>query len=294
MRVMLFGAAGQVGSDCANLLNTKSYELLPITRQQVDFASSQKVVDCVKQYVPDVVINACAYTAVDKAEDDFELANKVNHLSVGALAEVCAELNIPLIHISTDYVFDGEARTPYREECPVNPLGVYGQTKFAGEQALPKNHQQHIILRTSWVFGINGHNFVTTMLRLGKERESLGIVSDQRGCPTYSGDIAKVIDDLLLYYAMNGKLPWGIYHCACCDEVSWYEFACEIFEFAVVERILSQKPEVQPITSKEYPTPAPRPAYSVLDNAKLEAFLGLSMPSWKKGLSDLLSSMPCY
>lgn len=288
MRVMLFGAAGQVGSECAILLEQHGYDVIRATRQEVDFGQPDNVSAFVRQDLPNIVVNACAYTAVDKAESEGELANLINHSSVAALAEVCAEHSIPIIHLSTDYVFDGTATEPYIETSPTHPLGVYGRTKLQGEQALIRHWHQHIILRTSWVFGSHGNNFVKTMLRLAAERDELNVVNDQRGCPTYAGDIARVILVFIQLYEKRQPIEWGVYHCVNQGETTWYDFAEVIIQEACLRGILVNRPVIKPISSVEYPTPAARPMYSVLNTDKLEAVIGTIMPSWRTGVALFL------
>jgi dTDP-4-dehydrorhamnose reductase len=286
---MLFGARGQVGTDCAEALRSQDYELLALSRQEVDFSDVKQLVNAVENYNPDIVVNACAYTAVDQAETDVELADQINHLSVKALAQACVSVNAFLIHLSTDYVFDGMAMEPYVESSSVNPLTVYGQTKLAGERAISDTMSQYIILRTSWVFGENGNNFVKTMLRLAGERDQLSVVSDQVGRPTYVGHIIIVILSLIERYERGEKCHSGVYHCSSRGEVSWCDFANAIFDMAYEKGMLDVVPKVEAIPSAAYPTPAPRPMYSVLDTTKLEQLLGMEMPSWQDGLAGLLS-----
>jgi dTDP-4-dehydrorhamnose reductase len=290
MRIMLFGARGQVGTDCAKALKAQGYELLALSRQEVDFSDVKQLVHAVESYNPDIVVNACAYTAVDQAEVEIALADQINHISVKALAQACVKVNAFLIHISTDYVFDGVAKEPYIESSLVNPLAVYGRTKLAGERVITNAMSQYIILRTSWVFGKSGNNFVKTMLRLAGERDQLSVVSDQFGRPTYVGHIVTVILSLVERYESGEKFPSGVYHCSSRGEVSWYAFAKAIFDMAHDKGILEVVPNVEAIPSTDYPTPAPRPMYSVLDTTKLEQLLGKEMPSWQDGLTDLLST----
>ncbi|MBX2807996.1 MAG: dTDP-4-dehydrorhamnose reductase [Cellvibrionaceae bacterium] len=288
LKIVLFGAAGQVGSDCHTALVNTGYDVVAITRQQLDFANAQAVADCVRQAAPALVINACAYTAVDKAEQDQLLADKVNHHSVEALAICCAEQSVPLIHLSTDYVFDGTASSPYTEDAPVAPLGVYGASKLAGERAIRQRMDAYIILRTSWVFGEQGNNFVKTMLRVGATRAQLKVVNDQRGRPSYVGDIVKTLLFFVRAFQADGHLPWGVYHCSSGGETSWYDFACAIFEEAQRQAYMTDTPSVIAIPSSDYPTPAPRPAYSVLDTQKLTRLMGQALPHWRQGLQQLI------
>lgn len=295
LKVLLFGANGQVGSAYQTLFDDADsrlgFELTALTRKHADFACPEQVSAAVLTNKPDIVINACAYTAVDKAEDESELAYTVNANSVAALGQACKQLSIPCIHISTDYVFDGTETGAYHEASVVAPLGVYGGSKFEGEIQLQQATSKAIILRTSWVFGLQGSNFVKTMLRLGADREELGVVCDQHGCPTFAGDIAAVIHQLVTKYQDENTLAWGVYHCSNHGSVSWYDFAQAIFTEAVEQGVLNKAPDVKPITTDQYPTPALRPANSVLDCSKLERLLGRAMPSWNNGLQRLCSSL---
>ncbi len=288
-RIVVFGAAGQVGTDCVSALQHLGYDVVPLTRAEVDFSDADKVSDAVMEYSPRIVVNACAYTAVDKAEADTVLADQINHLSVASLAKACEQQGALLIHLSTDYVFDGQSSVPYKEDSPVNPLGVYGKTKLAGEQVIAQAMTQYFILRTSWVFGKQGNNFVSTMLRLAATRDQLGVVSDQMGRPSYVMHIVAVIVLLVQRYELHEATPFGIYHCSSRGEVSWYTFAQAIFSVAHKNGVLGQVPTVDAIPSSSYPTPAPRPMYSVLNTSKLEAVLGQPMPSWEQGLADYFS-----
>ncbi|ODS23130.1 dTDP-4-dehydrorhamnose reductase [Candidatus Endobugula sertula] len=289
MRIMLFGASGQLGSECVLGLHSGEHDLIPLTRADVDFSDGSALVDIVMLQKPDIVVNACAYTAVDKAEDESAIANQINHLSVNCLANVCRDIDAVLLHISTDYVFDGQAKEPYTEDAPVNPLNVYGKTKLLGENALLASGVKAVILRTSWVFGKNGNNFVNTMLMLGAKRDHLSIVDDQYGCPTYTGHIVEVIIELIQRYQQSASLPWGIYHCSSAGVVSWFQFAQAIFEQALEAGLLTLSPVIKGIPSSAYPTPAPRPAYSVMNTRKLETLLGRSIPSWNNGLRDFFA-----
>ncbi|MYM65142.1 dTDP-4-dehydrorhamnose reductase [Pseudomaricurvus sp. HS19] len=291
MKVLLFGANGQVGSACRQSLTKAGLDVVALTRADADFAEPMQVISAVQRHAPQFVVNACAYTAVDKAESEEALAQMVNGDSVGLLAQACAAQGIPLLHISTDYVFNGKSDRPYTESDPVDPMGVYGASKLAGERQLQVLQPQHIILRTSWVFGEQGNNFVKTMVRLGQSRPELGVVADQVGCPTYAGDIARVITEFVTAYSKDHELPWGIYHCSNQGQCSWYDFACAIFAEAVEQGILPRAPKVNPITTADYPTPAARPAWSVLDTGRLNGWLSEPMPHWQQGLKSVLASL---
>ena len=287
-KVLLFGSNGQLGSACRRHWANSDFELIALDRGGADFSDPRAVDNAVQKYRPDFVVNACAYTAVDKAESDAEAAFQVNGDSVGRLASACASMDIPVLHVSTDYVFDGRGTRPYLEDDAVDPQGVYGASKLEGEKRLQAGNPRHIILRTSWVFGEDGNNFVKTMLRLGREREELGVVADQTGCPTYTGELAEVILELVQCYRQEGDLPWGIYHCSSAGVCTWYDFALEIFAQGAAAGLLSKQPKVNRLTTAQYPTPASRPAYSVMDCSKLEALLGRHLSLWQMGLGKVI------
>lgn len=290
VKVLVTGAAGQVGCELVSLAPT-GFEVVAFNSSELDITNAQLVQQIVTEQAPDIIINAAAYTAVDKAESDAERAYAVNEAGVKNLAHAALDLNIPVFHISTDYVFDGISTVPYKENDPVGPTGAYGASKLAGEQALADNGVKYIILRTSWVFGVHGNNFVKTMLRLGKERDTLGVVADQHGCPTSAASIANVLWQLGQKYIAEGELPWGIYHFSNYPVTTWYGFACDIFEQAVELELLKQTPLVNAIESADYPTLAHRPAYSVMDCSKIETLLNVKIPNWQQQLSDLLTQL---
>jgi dTDP-4-dehydrorhamnose reductase len=292
MKVLLFGSSGQVGSECRRVFASNGWDVLALTRNDADFCKPEDIYSVIKKIKPDVVVNACAYTAVDKAETESDIAKLVNGDSVGSIGKACSELKIPTIHISTDYVFNGRSSSPYKETDLVAPMGVYGESKLSGEHQLQIENPKHIILRTSWVFSKHGNNFVKTMLRVGAERNELRVVSDQFGCPTYAADIAETISAVIT--TLENELHfsgWGLYHCSNVGECSWHEFAEAIFVIAVDTGLLDKAPKVNSITTDQYPTPTVRPAYSVLDCSKLETLLGESMPSWKIGLVQVCNAL---
>lgn len=286
-KVLVTGAKGQVGSELVKAAPA-GFTVIGLASNDLDITNQQQVTAVMTQYKPDLIINAAAYTAVDKAESDVETAFAVNEKAVALLAQAAYDADIPLFHISTDYVFDGQASTPYKETDTVNPQSVYGASKLAGEQALERINAKHIILRTSWVFGATGNNFVKTMLRLGKERDELSVVADQYGCPTSAKSIANVLWQLAEKYVSERTLPWGVYHFSNSPACTWHEFACEIFEQAVKAGVLERKPIVHPITTAEYPTPAKRPAWSVLNSSKLMQTLPQTGFFWKSEISSIL------
>lgn len=284
MKILLTGANGQLGRCFQDRLPT-GWQVWATDAAELDITDRQAVLDAVKAYQPDAIVNAAAYTAVDKAENEPELAALINKTGPENLAVAGKQYGARLVHVSTDYVFDGSATQPYVETDKTNPLGVYGKTKLDGEIAVADVLPQAIIVRTAWVFSEYGNNFVKTMLRLGKERETLNVVADQRGCPTYAGDIAQAIIDLL-----TKGVAGGVYHFCGDEEVSWYEFTKEIFSEAIKQGIITKGPRVEAITTAQYPTPARRPAYSTLNCQKLIK-QGVVKSDWKTALKDILKDI---
>ena len=290
MKVLLTGANGQVGRCTQDVCAGSGHELKALGRDALDISDAAAVAHTVKAFCPDVIINAAAYTAVDKAESEPELAYAINVAGSANLADAAAEVEAVLIHISTDYVFDGTVHTPYSEGDETNPQGVYGQTKLDGEREVQRRCDRHIILRTAWVFSEYGNNFVKTMLRLGKERNELGVVADQVGCPTYAGDIANACL-VIARKVLEGNDRYGVYHYAGDLEVSWHAFARAIFEEANNSGLLSEKPKVNAITTTDYPTPAARPAYSVMTGEKLVNDFGVPACDWENALRKVLAKL---
>ncbi|TNE84240.1 MAG: dTDP-4-dehydrorhamnose reductase [Gammaproteobacteria bacterium] len=281
MRFLIVGGRGQLGRCLVDCLGATDHEYLALGREGLDITDSGAVLASAEQYRPDVMINAAAYTAVDRAETEPEQAWLINSDAVANLAEAANAVGAQLIHVSTDYVFDGKSPRPYIESDPVNPLGVYGESKLAGERRA-EQAERFLIVRTAWVFSEYGNNFVKTMLRLGAERDQLSIVADQYGTPTYAGDLAAT----LIKMTETG-LDSGTYHFSGGEICSWYEFAEFIFHCA--ERISPefQAPQLTPITTAEYPTLAARPAYSAMDNSKLKKLLPECAPDWKVALENV-------
>ncbi|OUR61400.1 dTDP-4-dehydrorhamnose reductase [Colwellia sp. 39_35_sub15_T18] len=291
MKILVTGANGQVGSELlqADLINKYNAQVIGCDRALLDITNIDNIKAMLNQEKPDVVINAAAYTAVDKAEEEIDLAFTINEKGSENLAIICNELAIPLLHISTDYVFDGAKNSAYDENDAPNPTGIYGKSKLAGEQAIIKNHPMHYILRVAWVFGEHGNNFVKTMLRIGKDREQLNVVADQKGAPTYAKDIGETL--LKLAVQINEETnDWGIYHYSGATPTSWHGFAQTIFEKAVKTNILANKPKVLPITSKEYPTPAERPLNSILNCDKITQTFNIEQSNWQLGLNNVLQA----
>jgi dTDP-4-dehydrorhamnose reductase len=240
----------------------------------------------VREERPDVVVNAAAYTAVDKAESDEGTARTVNAVAPGLLARACRESGALLVHYSTDYVFDGTKSTPYVEDDPVAPLSAYGRTKLEGEQAIARAGGDHLVLRTSWVYGPRGGNFLLTMLRAGAARDELRVVDDQRGAPTSSLALARLTRDLLALPRERLAAGSGIYHATAAGETTWFGFATAIFARR------EKRPRLVPIATHEWPTPARRPAYSVMSSERLAATFGLRIPPWEQGLDEVMAALP--
>ncbi len=285
-RILLLGSTGQVGQELLKTLSTLG-ELITLTRQELDLTNSDQIAETIASWQPKIIINASAYTAVDKAESESELAMAINAVAPKIIAQAAQVLSATLVHISTDYVFNGKNHTPYIEEDEPDPIGVYGKSKLLGELGVKENCDRHIILRTAWVYGARGHgNFVKTMLRLGAEKEELRIVSDQIGNPTWSYDIANAIANLL--NCPENQIPWGTYHFTNSGVASWYDFAVAIFEEGHKLNFPLKIKTVLPITTEEYPTPAQRPAFSVLSKAKFRKTLGVYPPYWRDSLKKML------
>ena len=287
MKVVVLGAKGQLGRCLSDQLVGTSHDVTLAAREDIDISDLELTKSKLLMLNPDVVINASAYTAVDKAEEEADKANVVNNVAVGNLAQICGSINSVLIHISTDYVFDGLAQTAYKESAQPNPQSVYGKTKLLGELAIQESGCNYLIIRTAWVFSEYGNNFLKTMLRLGKERDKLSIVGDQVGCPTYAQDIAKAIVTILAGIEAH-NVSWGIYH-YCGEEVtSWFGFAEAIFEEAKQLGLIITSPKLTEITTLEFPTLAKRPAFSVLDSSNIQAVWSVQPSDWKAVISKSL------
>lgn len=287
MKVLITGCYGQVGLELMALAQSFDCEAIGFDHDTLDITNQTAVQEAIAQHKPNVVINAAAYTAVDKAESDAEAAMAVNATAVGYLASACAAERISFVHISTDYVFDGSKQGAYAENETVSPLGVYGKTKLAGEEAVRSNCELYYILRTSWVFSAHGNNFVKTMLRLGAEREELSIVADQSGKPTSAREIANTIYMMLT----SQRQAWGTYHIAQPQAVTWFGFAEAIFSEARTQGVDLKLTKLHAITTKDYPTPAKRPANSELDCSKLESVFDVSIKPWAESLAETIREL---
>jgi dTDP-4-dehydrorhamnose reductase len=284
-RILVIGRSGQLARALAEAIWPAGIELASRGRDEIDLARPSGVQAAVVAEKPDLVINAAAYTAVDKAESEPELAFTVNRDGPAALAEACLALGAPLIHVSTDYVFDGGKPAPYVEEDPVHPVSVYGASKAAGESAIRARLPAHVILRTAWVYAPQGQNFVRTMLRLGRERPELRVVDDQIGCPTAAAELARAVEAAALGLLAGGG-DYGTFHFCGTGATSWFGFAQAIFELAGGPR-----PRVVPIPTASYPTPARRPANSVLDSAKFARLYGVTARPWRESLARCLKDI---
>lgn len=279
-KILVTGANGQLGRSILKFVpDYNELDFTFVTRKELDLSRTESIDDYFRDKEFDVVINCAAYTAVDKAEEEPELANQVNHLAVKQLAQICKKNDISLIHISTDYVFDGQNYKPYIETDDTNPKNIYGKTKLAGERALQEINPNGIIIRTSWVYSEFGDNFVKTMLRIGKERKSLNVIFDQVGTPTYAGDLAETILNIITHSKFKKQeVRSNVYHYSNEGVASWYDFAIAIFELRNIEC------EVIAIETKDYPTAAERPQYSLLNKRKIKNNFKLKIPYWKDSL----------
>lgn len=277
MNILVTGANGQLGREMQRLGAVSPNNYLFTDVAELDITDAAAVRACVTEHRIETIVNCAAYTNVERAEEDEETADRLNRQAVENLARTAAETGALLVHVSTDYVFDGRASEPYTEECPTAPLGAYGRTKRAGEEAVVKAGCRYLILRTAWLYSEYGNNFLKTMLRLTAERESLNVVFDQVGTPTYAGDLA-----LAIFSILEGGLDRGnegIYHFSDEGVCSWYDFAVEIARAAGHDKC-----RIAPCRTAEYPTKAPRPAYSVLDKSKLKRTFGIEIPHWRESM----------
>lgn len=285
--IWLIGCKGMLGSEIARQFEENKIEYIG-TDREVDFTDYSSIQKFSNDKQINFIVNCAAYTAVDKAESDKDLAQNLNEEGPANLSKLCNSINATLIHISTDYVFDGTGNTPRTEDMPVAPIGVYGETKALGEKAVTSICNKYYILRTAWLYGWNGKNFVYTMLKAMNTHDSVKVVNDQRGTPTFAGDLAGVIIKII---NSTEKVPYGIYHCTDLGDITWWDFTNEIKKQGGEAGYLTNKDcVVNPCTSDEYPTPAKRPAYSVLSKEKIQKTLGIKLPDWKESLTVFLKS----
>ena len=285
-KFLITGANGQVGY-CLTQQLQGEHEILAVGRNELDITDQSAVKKAIENFCPNVIINAAAHTAVDRAETEIELSKAINVKGPQYLAEAAKSVGAAILHISTDYVFDGQRAGKYKESDATDPQGVYGRTKLEGEQAVAAANDKFIVLRTAWVFGEHGNNFVKTMLRLAKTRDTLGVVADQVGGPTYAGDIAKALIQIAEKIIAGEKVEYGVYHLTGEPYVSWYEFAKAIFAEAVSQNVLEKSPLMNAITTADYPTPAKRPANSCLDLTKIQQVFGIQPSDWQKALKNI-------
>jgi dTDP-4-dehydrorhamnose reductase len=290
MRILLTGKNGQLGRCFQDVVKDTGVELFAFDSAEFDITNAQKIDQVVKQIRPDIIVNAAAYTEVDKAESDSETAYLVNATGPCLLAEQAARLDIPLIHISTDYVFDGEAVETYKPGDVTNPQSVYGASKLAGEDLVVATCDKYIILRTAWVFSEYGTNFVKTMVRLANERDALSVVADQYGGPTYAGDLAKAILQLCEIYWQKKTLAWGLYHYSGDMATSWHGFARAIFSKANQKGLIIKSPILTAISTQQFPTLAKRPEFSVMDSSNLST-LAIVPSRWLDSLDVVLDKL---
>jgi len=292
MRIAVTGREGQVARALAEIAQAEGVSLVSLARPDVDLARPETVWRALRDAGAGAVINAAAYTAVDKAESEPDLAHAVNAVGAGAVAAAAAKLGLPVLHLSTDYVFDGASPRPYREDDATAPLGVYGRSKLLGERAVAAANPAHVILRTAWVYSLSGQNFVKTMLRLASARDEIGVVADQRGCPTSALDIARalvaVARRVTAEDASVSRLH-GVFHMTGQGEASWADVAEAIFSASA--KLGGPVARVKRITTADYPTPAKRPANSRLDGTKLAGIYGLTLPAWTASLETCVGRL---
>ncbi|MCG9693937.1 dTDP-4-dehydrorhamnose reductase [Vibrio sp. Isolate22] len=288
MRVLITGCHGQVGTCLTEQLNQdENTTILALDREHLDITNQDSVNAVVSEFQPAIIINAAAHTAVDKAEEEVDLSYAINRDGPKYLAQAAQTIDAVILHISTDYVFEGNKVGDYIETDTTNPQGVYGESKLAGEIAVAQSCEKHIILRTAWVFGESGNNFVKTMLRLGQTRDALNIVGDQFGGPTFAGDIASTLIQIAKRITQGSEVEYGVYHYSGLPHVSWFDFADAIFDVAVKKKVLESKPTLTSITTDQYPTPAKRPSNSRLSNDKIMASFSIEASDWKAALNNI-------
>lgn len=284
-KILITGGAGQLGTALLNHARATEFSITSCSRAELDICQPASIQAAIVKHMPDIIINAAAYTAVDKAEEEASAADHVNHIGAAQIALACQKNQIKLIHLSTDYVFDGGKTGKYHEEDEANPINIYGKTKWQGEQAIREYCASHTILRVSGVFSEYGNNFVKTMLKLARERASVSVVKDQITCPTYAGDIAGVLFEMSMQPA-----HLGTFHYCSAEPISWQGFAQEIIDEALKYEEFTTR-NIKPVTTVEYPTAAKRPAYSVLDCGKILTAIHVSQPSWRDAIKLVIPKL---
>ncbi|HJQ57117.1 MAG TPA: dTDP-4-dehydrorhamnose reductase [Vineibacter sp.] len=288
VNLLVFGAGGQLGREIADTVRRQGVVATLLSHAEADIADRAAVAAAMARAAPSVVVNAAAYTKVDQAEIEPSQAEQGNREGPAALADACARAGVPLIHISTDYVFDGSKPAPYVEADPVAPLGVYGVSKEAGEREVRARLDRHVILRTAWVYGVYGHNFLKTMLNLARQKDSWGVVADQRGNPTATADLAEAVLAAAAQ-AAAGTASWGTYHFAGNGAATWHDFASEIVD--AQSRFTGRRPTVNAITTADYPTRARRPANSCLDSSRFAATFGVTARPWRERTREVVGAL---
>jgi dTDP-4-dehydrorhamnose reductase len=290
MNVSIIGSNGQLGWELVRIGEARGLNILALDYPEIDIGDPTSIDSRMDSRQIDLIINAAAYTAVDRAESESEAAFAVNREGPAHLADWCRKRGIPLIHVSTDYVFDGTKPGAYIEEDPVAPLGVYGKSKAAGEAEVRERLTKHIIVRTAWLCGAHGQNFVKTMLTLGRKKDTLQVVADQYGCPTIAADLAEAILEVVRQVEKNESVKWGTYHYCGAGKTTWHDFAMAIFEIAGQYEKFAVK-NVVPISTAEYPTTVKRPANSVLDCTKIERHFGIRSRPWRESLAEMIERL---
>lgn len=282
MRVLITGASGQLGSELKKIAKDyASLNFVFVNREAMSLEHTEAIISFLNKVQPDIIINVAAYTAVDNAEKEKEIAEKINHYAVDTISKWCTENDAKLVHISTDYVFDGKSKIPYKERHSSDPINWYGETKLRGEQAIKRNGTKAVIIRTSWLYSEYGHNFVKTMLRLMKERDQIGVVNDQIGTPTYALDLAKAIMKIIKADSWTS----GVFHYSNEGQISWYNFA------VAINKLSGLSCKVNPVTSEQFLTIANRPNYSLLDKTKIKDTYHIIVPNWKDSLEQCLKRL---
>ena len=290
MKILITGAGGQLGRELINQGQLKGFSVQAPSEDDMDITDLEKIDRCMDFHQPEVVINAAAYTQVDKAESEAALAFAVNTTGSANLARMCAKNKIPLVHISTDYVFDGQKGTSYLETDAISPVGIYGRSKAEGEIEIRSHLKEHIILRTSWLYGIHGHNFAKTMLKLATTKPKIRVVADQYGSPTNAADLAQTILIISDRMQFNNDVDWGTYHYCGQGVISWYNFAEKIVGLARLYADVKTT-RIEPITTADYPTRALRPIYSALDCSRIQKHFGINPKPWQKSLEITIKEL---